>query len=43
MSSQHEVVVEQATGVVMAQMGMDARQARVCLYTEAAVLADEPG
>ena len=32
------VVVEQATGVVMAQMGMDAGQARVCLYAEAAIL-----
>jgi hypothetical protein len=32
------VVFEQATGVVMAQMGMDAGQARVCLSTEAAVL-----
>jgi hypothetical protein len=32
------VVFEQATGVVMAQMGMDARQARVCLYTEAVTI-----
>jgi hypothetical protein len=32
------VVVEQATGVVMAQLGMDAGQARVCLYTEATIL-----
>ena len=32
------VVVEQATGVVMAQMEMDARHARACVYTEAAIL-----